>query len=60
MSFKLAIIDAEQDKSKLTDLLNRGKITPMEGLGLDHDTIQKSEENRWNDGCGSLCLCTTP
>ena len=43
MSFKLAIIDAEQDKSKLTDLLNRGKITPMESLGLDHDTIQKSE-----------------
>ena len=43
MSFKLAIIDAEQDKSKLTDLLNRDKITPMEGLGLDHDTIQKSE-----------------
>ena len=43
MSFKLAIIDAEQDKSKLTGLLNRDKITPMEGLGLDHNTIQKSE-----------------
>ena len=43
MSFKLAIIDAEQDKLKLTDLLNNGKITPMVNLGLDHETIQKSE-----------------
>ena len=43
MSFKLAIIDAEQDKLKLTDLLNNGKITPMANLGLDHETIQKSE-----------------
>jgi len=43
MSFKLALIDAEQDKSTLTELWNRGKITAISDPGLDYEAIQASE-----------------
>jgi hypothetical protein len=43
MSFKLALIDAEQDKSTLTELWSSGKITPISDPGLDYEAIQISE-----------------
>ena len=42
MSFKLALIEAEQNKSTLTKLWNRGKIKPISGSGLNFDAIQNA------------------